>query len=273
MAVDWKPEPPRTLAAWLDWQLWCQRQGKFERWAEVVALSWDGGWQEEWHPGPSFSWRGDDHPFQGCTFCWRCLASAQDLPTSNVPHCRETGTICWNGEPGAGIEQQQADDAPAEDRDTDSGEAKKVISVDVAYLGSTVISSDGLHIARYDAEGNPLPEAVDTGTLFYIPPSKYAAIREELTDFRWHPPYGEPTEESREAVRRLAKDLGLPSEFTEWPTDLQSPVPDESERPAPAAAEPAEADYRDSWPPSWTDDGPGEAAGNAGPGPDTEPGA
>lgn len=239
MAVDRKPEPPRTAAAWIGWEVQARRLGKWEEWAQVPAFQFDGqASQIEWIPG------AEDHPFKGQSWCWRCVAEAQGLSASAGQHAVFEGTICWGGHEAT---------PHAEDAEPDTREAGARVTVD----------EQGIHaaeawITKLDPEGQPIPgsrerlfppaedvrQAVDTGTIFYTPPSRHP----------WRP-FGE--------VRINGTATGR----------IDSPEPpeaDQPERPALPDQEPVQADHRDTWPPSWTDDEAGSPTGNARPGQDPE---
>jgi hypothetical protein len=231
MAIHGQPVPPRTLAAWLAWQRQCRAEGKFTEWAEVTRLSWSDA--QEWlGEGPTQHWYGD-HPFKGHAFCWRCLALAQGLAAHpGIPHA-ETA-ICWQTGRHPGTKDPVENSrSPRVRVETDEG--RVVIEGSALYI--TKISPEGIPLGPRERIVGPgfEAEAVDTGTFFW-------------------PPYWEPTEESKAATRRFAEKLGLPMEPVQT---------DEPERTAQPDPESVQADYRDTWPPSWTDDAePGASAGD-----------
>lgn len=254
MAVDRKPEPPRSAAAWREWSERCRKQGDWGK-ARIPPLSE----YPDWFVPERWTFTAEDHPFEGAQFCWRCVAEAQGHEVGDTPHVRRGEAICF---------QQAEGDPAAEDRDEDPGQARD--SIEALYLGSSVISveADGISLARFDAEGEPVPSAVDTGTLFWSSPP----LRRK---------YHTVTEAEHRALKRLAAGLDLPPEvvpavgsrvagFPSW-YPPEAADADQSERQVQPGAQPAEADYRDTWPPSWTDDEPGEASGTAGSGVGTEP--
>jgi hypothetical protein len=220
MAPDGIADPPRTLAAWLAWQRWCRAEGKFTKWAEVVRIFWPT--EEQWTgEGPELIWFGPDHPFKGQAFCWRCVALAQGLTVGVIPHHTQTGTICFQAGRDPGTKDPVEDSrAPRVRFETDEG--RTVFETPVNPLYVTRISAEGTPLGpreRIVARGFEA-EAVDTGTLFWEP----TAISIPLTDAQ------------ADAVYQFAMET------------------DEPERTAQPDAEPVQADYRDTWPPSWTDD-------------------
>lgn len=236
MAVDGKPEPPRTAAAWIGWEVQARRLGKWEEWAQVPAVRFDGQANRiEWVPG------AEDHPFKGQAFCWRCVAEAQGLPAGAGQHAVFEDTICWGGHEAA---------PDAEDPEPDASEAGPRVTVDGQGIHATEA-----WITKLDPEGQPIlgsrerlfPPAFDTGTIFYTPS-------------RPPSPLDIPPPVSFPAV-----------EAPWWGEPPEPPEADQPERTALPDQEPVQADHRDTWPPSWTDDEAGSPTGNARPGQDAEP--
>jgi hypothetical protein len=109
VAVHRKPEPPRTLSQWREFEAWCWYLGD-ERWLPAA---------EDFRISPPVEAGGlgwiplaEDHPFKGCEFCWRCLAEASGYAPGLVPHRSGAHGICF-----------QADGTPdTEDPDEDGCE-------------------------------------------------------------------------------------------------------------------------------------------------------
>jgi hypothetical protein len=237
VAADRIANPPRTLAAWLAWQRQCRAEGKFTEWAEVTGINWSG--EEKWGgEGPSFWWYGVDHPFKGQAFCWRCLALAQGLAAHHgIPHT--PSAICWQTGRHPGTKDPVEDSrAPRVRVETDEGRV--------------VIEATTLYFTRVSAEGTPLgprerifppsfaagPPVADTGTLFYVPPES----RYPLDATGWCAPKPVQANEPERAAQPDAE----PVQASDWPG-----------RSLPSA------DWRDSWPPTWTDEGePGTSVGD-----------
>lgn len=108
MATDRKPEPPRTAAAWIGFRVHCKTIGKPE-WADIPPIVWPE--DEPWKPqhGPRWIPVAEDHPFKGCTFCWRCLAEAQGDTAGGIPHNRTGGVICFQADRDPGTEDRVED--------------------------------------------------------------------------------------------------------------------------------------------------------------------
>jgi hypothetical protein len=243
MAVDGKPEPPRTLGQWLEFIRWARARPDWFPGKHALSIRWPKEW--EGTRGPSWIPLAQDHPFKGQSWCWRCLAEAQGVEGIAVPHDSEGGAICWGGGQAA---------PSAEDPDPDTGQARLSITAD----GRQVVSASEAWITKLDPEGQPIPgtrerlfppaEGVDTGTIFYTPPLQSGSIG------GW-----------------VGATVDLPEEIRLWTAQPEPPEADQPERFALAYPQSSEADHRDTWPPSWTDDEESTPAGDSRAEPDGEP--
>lgn len=183
MAVDRKPEPPRTLA---EWQTWAAKAKQYR--ADWLPKRTDAFWPRT--GGSCWSPVAEDHPFKGERFCWRCITKASGWKTRSFAHTKHPGAICWKPPTADRIEPEQAArDDPTEDGEQDSGQAREVRISD---------------------------------------PSRPAlASREEVAAW-W------------DAGRRIVSE-DRPLGLTDTGQGFWPPI-----------GTPA-ADFRDSWPPSWTD--------------------
>lgn len=122
MALDGFPAVPRTLAAWHRYREECWRRQRPDWIPYVFRIQWPEGTEV----GPTWWSFAPYHPLAGQGFCWRCLADAQGIEGSTVPHIRQRhGVICWSEAPTAdGVEQVQAvGNQPAEDGQPDGKQA------------------------------------------------------------------------------------------------------------------------------------------------------
>jgi hypothetical protein len=201
MADDRQPDPPRTVAAWLGWELHCKTIGR-EDWLpdpEIFRLTFRDGynWPED---APGISWipLAEDHPHAGRRWCWRCLAQTRDVAPGPVPHDRTPGVICF-----------QADrDADAEDRVEDSRAPEPVRIADPArpalaseaehrpwwQAGASIVRDEAAAADEQPQPSPPVPgvrhedgtpfrvrpvrQGYDTGTIFYDGPTATDRKRE-----------------------------------------------------------------------------------------------
>jgi hypothetical protein len=190
MADDRKPEPPCTLEAWLRFVIHCETDGKPE-WLpsdENLQISWpEFDWTGD--PGPSWFSTAPDHPFQGRSFCWRCLAEAQGFTAGAVPHCTTDYVTCWGpAESSSGDGDQDSEQAVGtvtstyELPDGSIGATVTVTEVgqadEIDYWSNETDNADFVSPpvpGLQHTDGTPVrirPQAVDTGTFFYTPPER-----------------------------------------------------------------------------------------------------
>lgn len=282
MAVDGKPEPPKSVAEWEAWADACiqtncrdwlpdgRPTAAWPRWQPIEGL--ETQWEAFWAP------TAENHPFKGALFCWRCVAEAQGIPASQFNHLGtdDPEDVCWGGSQAEG-------DPSAEDPEPDPGQGGQ------GFAAGGVVPATEAWITKLDPKGNPkgnpIPstrqrlfgpgpsledlayqgrsQAVDTGTIFYVPANRTVELHAEgLSPEALRAYWGAATPE--DLARWKSQYQG------EWP-DPEPPEADQPERTAQPDPEPVQADHRDTWPPSWTDDEPGTPPGNARPEPDPEP--
>lgn len=158
--MDRKPEPPGSAEEWDVWVDACIQTNSRHYLPTDIGFKWPEG--EPWPSNRGVSWipLAEDHPFKGCSFCWRCIAEAEGWPLPDViPHDREIGTVCWEPSPLDRVEQELSGrDEAAEDAESDGTEGRPIAAVDPART-----------------------QAVDTGTFFYVPKDTTVGLAAEVT--------------------------------------------------------------------------------------------
>lgn len=214
--------PPHSAEEWRVWQDACIQTLRRDLLPEDIHIrSWPDGVTQ----GASWLPFAEDHPFKGYEFCWRCVAEASGFPSGEVvPHRRARHVLCWAPPEGnADPEDTQPDPGPAEDS----------------------APADGGNV-----EESPFhrPQATDTGNLFWPPPGWSSRLE------TWRQQYQGEFPEAQRPVHEP------PWRITEDGRHAYA----EGLRPHPLApwwnlAEDGRVlakDFRDEWPPSWTDDAP-----------------
>lgn len=252
MAVDRKPEPPGSAEDWDVWVDACIQTNSRQYLPTDIGLRWPEG--EPWPGNQGVTWipLAEDHPFQGHSFCWRCIAEAEGWSLPDVvPHAREIGTVCWESSTLDGVQQELSDrDEAAEDSEPDFCETRLVAITD------------------------PSRQAVDTGTFFYVPsattahlgpiqvtPEEASAIighgirgvsidePEPLSPERWRSEalaaFDRIGQEIAADVRKAMAGYECPGASWNCQPFEEPAVPDESERPAPQVAPPVPQDAPD----------------------------
>lgn len=180
MAADRKPEPPRTLEEWRAWS----RKAKRYWLPTLVRINWP----ENLQSGPGWAPFAYDHPFAGRTFCWRCIAEAEDFPDrEGIPHWSKA--ICWGPTEG--------DQAP-EHTEPDTFTPEECAAFDRGF---------GIEDA---------PPVADTGNLFWPPPGwssraecEYPEESPPVRDYRntWPPTWTDEADQSIASGERVTQSL------------------------------------------------------------------
>lgn len=230
MALDRKPDPPRTIEEWRVWEDACIQtlnrqwlpQGEPSAWWPFDAKGSSEGF---WYP------TAKGHPFAGTYFCWRCIAEAQGFPPRVTGHVAadDAEILCF---------QATRNETPV-DSEPDTREAEGGATPDVGVL-SAALSDSPLQWQTLDVtEVRPVFHAL------------------EGSPFPWPKP-GTPCRIAFQGVTLEATFGGyVTPDVSEGSfAEVEPAAPDESERAPQHGAEPVqahEADHRDTWPPSWTD--------------------
>lgn len=229
--------PPHSAEEWSIWQDACIQTNRRHFLPQDIHIrSWPEGFPE----GPSWLPLAEDHPFKGTEWCWRCVAEAQGVPDAEaVPHRRAKHVICWGPAEGNEATEHAEQDPGSSSESLPAG----VRTVEGASVRATKLDASGRPVGAAEAFGSGLvrfeaeeSDFADTGTLFWPPPGRTRPHAVPVHEPPWiigpdgrHRYAEPPSPDAVRAVRRMAEGLGLPEE-------ISSP------------------DFRDSWPPSWTDD-------------------
>lgn len=174
-------------------------------------------WPEGFPSGIGWTPVAQDHPFTGSHFCWRCVAEASGLAGCEVvPHRRARHVICWGPAEG---------DTDAEDGQPDPGP-----SVEVTTPGVRTVEGSSIRVQKLDPSGRPIGPAQDLGSAFVHFEAEEPDLADTGTLFV-------------NTTRLRSVSVALSPEAVERIAWVHATLE-------------AQHDFRDSWPPSWTDDAP-----------------
>lgn len=163
-------KPPQNLQEWQQYQEDCWRAKRPDWIPKAPELTWPEGYLWQSYKGITFIILGpEDHPLQGRSICWRCLAEAQGIAPGPVPHAQDVGDTCWSTPTPDRVEQLEA----PEDRNPFKAPH---IRIDLEESPSLIapIYTERVWLTRLDAEGRPVGERQEFhGTIGLEPPEPW----------------------------------------------------------------------------------------------------